>query len=319
MPRGGSEKEVRDLIPEHLRHLPLLSYSQLSTVDRCQFLWFTRYTKKLKLDGKKKPRLDCGNFVHMFLEDLYTAIAFEGMTQAEWLAKRMTPCLMKIIDGLTWADQATEVATAMQIVTRYVESSDVLEGHTPVGKEEHFFVLVTLPDGRQFILQGYVDLITIDAQNRIWVWDHKSPAKLWPRMRGAFVMQLVIYLILLRADGLNVHGTCINQLNSFDYKELDKQTNDKLFNRKFYTFNPIEIQNFWNEFLALAAEALNLIEGRTVARRSIRDEDCFKCDAAIPCRASLGGAPLDEAFEDYNAKQAHWRGIEAGSSVVILD
>lgn len=313
MPRGNDLERLQAALPEEWKDVPILSYSQLQVIDRCDFLWYVKYG--LKLNSKqKKERLDIGSFGHLLLQDLFLKIS-EGMTQQEWVEHRLGAMVMGITDTLNFEDQVQSLFTAMKVVRRYC-TSDVLSGHHPVGVEQHFFVLVTTQQGHRLVLQGYVDLITVDPRGRVWVWDHKLPQKLWSPLKVKMAYQLPLYEILLRADGMAVHGTIVNQLNSYDYKNPEKEPDAKLFRRDEIVWTPIQLQNIWSEFLALVDDAFELIEGRRPARRSIRD-DCVGCDIAYGCSASLMGEDIREAMQHYNDTHIAFRSMPVGSGVEL--
>lgn len=314
MPRGKDLDLLKESLPEDWKDIPVLSYSQLMTADRCKYLWYVKYSLELKVN-KKNPKLDIGHFGHTLLHDLYSSV-MDGMTQDQWLEERLNPMVMDIIDRLDFEDQIVSCSTAMRLVQRYCRS-DIFSGHTPVGSEQHFFILVETNNKRRFILQGYTDLITIDHRNRVWIWDHKFTSPLWSSFRIKTIVQLPIYQILLQADGIPVHGCCINQINSQAYKDLNAQPNTKLFNRDFNIWTPGQLSNIWNEFCILAEDALDLIEGKTIARRSMRDESCYMCDMVGPCHAHLSGEPLKEAVLMYNEQRNAYRSIPAGTGVTL--
>lgn len=313
MPRGDDLRYLKESLPEDWKDIPILSYSQLMTLDRCSFLWYVKYGLKLKVN-KANKYLDRGSFTHTLLHDLYMSIA-AGMSAQEWSNTRLNPMVMDIVDSLNFEDQISSAATAMKLVERFCRT-DVLGDHIPVGAEQHFFVLVTTNSGRKFILQGYVDLITIDSLGRVWVWDHKTGERLWSSLRVKMFIQLPIYQILLRADGMDVYGLIVNQLNSYPYKDMNAQPDDKLFKRDPIIWSPGQLQNVWNEFMGLAEEALDLIAGDTTIRRSIRD-DCHNCDMLSPCHANLSGEPLNEAIVAYSNHNVAFRGMPAGTGVTL--
>lgn len=284
------------------------------TADRCAFLWYIKYAQRLKVNSRKQ-KLDTGSFTHTLLHDLYDSV-MNQMSVEDWLRTRLNAVTYGIIDSLDFEDQIISASHAMMLVQRYCKS-DILSGHTPVGSEQHFFVHVTTNTGRQFILQGYVDLITIDPKSRICIWDHKTAERMWSPLRIKMVIQLPVYQILLQADGINVNGVCINLLNTTQYKDLNAQPDEKLFRRDTTFWTPGQLQNVWSEFLALADDTLDLIDGIKTARRSIRDDSCYQCDFFSPCHANLCGEPLDGAVQVYSDHQVAFRGIPAGTSVEL--
>ena len=316
MPRGSDLETLKASLPPEWADVPILSYSQVMAADRCSFSWYIGYHLGLRSEKRSAAR-DKGSFTHALLHSMYQAV-MSGIPARDWVQDRdgLPSEVGKLLDDMKYQDQVVEISGAMKLVERYAQT-DVLAGHTAVGSEQHFFVLVTAPSGRKFILQGYIDLITIDARGSIVVWDHKVTGRFWTPIQIMMDSQLPTYQLLLRADGIPVHSICINQLNSYDYKDFAAQTNEKLFRREFSFRSEVQLNSIWQEFLALADFVLDLYEGRQVARRSLR-KDCSMCDMNGPCHDSLSGTPIDVAVREYNGQQAWNRSIKAGESVEIL-
>lgn len=316
MPRGQDLELLKASLPEDWKNVPILSYSQMMTADRCSFSWYLGYHLKLKSE-KRKVALDTGSFVHALLHDMYESYMQEQMSSRDWAADRMPTVMMNLMDtDLKYEDQLASAANAMQIVERYAQT-DVLAGHTPVGSEQHFFILVTTPSGRRFVLQGYIDLLTIDLRERIWIWDHKTGTKMWTPVQLMMDIQLPIYQVLLRTDGIPVHGLVINQLNSYHYKNgLADQPNEKLFKREFMSRSEPQLNSIWSEFMGLAEFVMDLMEGKTIARRSLR-KDCSMCDMNVVCHDALSGTPLEVAAAEYNEGMVRVRSQIAGTGVEL--
>lgn len=314
MPRGNDAEELLARLPAEMRSLPLLSHSQLQVADRCAYQWYVRYHLGLKVRGGASKKLDTGNFTHQLLADLYRSVS-EGMSVQEWLNARLNNVMMEIIDSLSMEDQIQSASHSMRLIQRYCRT-DIFMGHTPVGVEQHFVTLVTAPSGRQFLLQGYTDLITIDKRGVIYVWDHKISEHGWSTLRLQMSIQLAAYQVLLRSEGLNVSGIGINRLEGREYKDLDAQPDAKLFRRFTHVHSPAQLQNLWSEFLMMAEHLLDIAEGKAKARRSLRD-DCYSCSLFAPCFSALSGDPIQEAVEVYSGHREMFRGLPAGGTVTL--
>jgi hypothetical protein len=315
MPRGHDLEILKASLPSDWQDVPIFSYSQLLMADRCGFSWYMNYYLKLKTK-KKKAALDKGSFGHSMCQSLYNAVIDGQYDGPTWAAEVLPSIVMEISEGLEFQDQLTELAAAMKIVERYAYT-DLLSGHSPVGTEQHFFVLVTTPSGFRFVLQGYTDLTTIDQRERVWVWDHKFTGKMWTPIELMMDSQLPVYQMLLRADGIPIHGLVVNQLNSYAYKDMAAQPNEKLFKREFMYRSEIQLSAIWTEFLALAERVGRMMAGTEPIYRSLR-KDCSMCDYNVPCHDNLSGTPIAEAVESYNIGTAARRGMPAGESVEIV-
>lgn len=316
MPQHRNLDELRRSLPEEWRRLPVFSYSQLTTADQCGFLWYIKYGLRLKAHNNA-PKRDMGTFTHQFLADMYKSIADHGMTPQQWMEVRLIGLLTDIIDNLDFPDQVVAANNAFSLVQRYC-ASDVLQGHTPVGIEQHIMIRVITPSGRDIILQGYLDLITLDAQNKLWIWDHETAEGLWPPKSIKMFLQLPVYQILLSTEGMKVHGVLVNRLNSRPYKDMAVQPDTKLFRRDKKIWTPGQLNNIWAEFMALVDDTLDLMEGKRQARRSI-GRHCFNCDFVGGCFANLEGEDLVESINIFNDKQVAFRGIPAGNSITLLE
>lgn len=314
MPRGQDLEILKASLPPEWADVPIFSYSQLLMADRCGFSWYMSYHLKLGTD-KKKSALDKGSFGHRMLQSLYDAVVSGKYDGPTWASEQLTSIVMEISEDLKWQDQLSDLAAAMKITERYA-FTDLLSGHTPVGTEQHFFILVTLPSGFRFVLQGYVDLTTIDQRERVWVWDHKFTSKMWTPVQLMMDSQLPIYQLLLRGDGIPVHGLAVNQLNSYPYKDMAAQPNDKLFKREWMFRSEIQLQNIWTEFTALAERVGRLMRGDETIYRSLR-KDCSMCDFNVPCHDSLSGVPIQEAVVSFNQGTAARRGMSGGTSIEV--
>lgn len=315
MPRGRDLDEVRAALPEQWRHLPVFSYSQLTSADKCGMFWYIRYHLKQKVTARNTDKRDLGTFAHAFMADLYRSIADHGMTAEQWLDTRFQASLMEVLDQMDLPDQITAVNAASKVVRRYCRT-DVLAGHTPVGIEQHFMSHVTTPTGREFILQGYVDLFTVDPRGRIWAWDHETSENLWPPKSIKSFLQLPVYQVLMQAEGYDVHGVMVNRLNSHIYKNMDAEPDTKLFRRESRIWTPGQLNNIWKEFLALADHTLDLMSGRAQVRRSITP-NCFRCDYVGGCFAALEGHDLIESLQIASNQHQSYRGVPVGESLIL--
>lgn len=316
MPRGTDLEVLKASLPTEWKDVPVLSYSQLMQADRCGFAWYLNYFLKLKTKARKSA-LTKGSYGHELLESLYRSL-MAGESPEFWEERRLPVVLNYLLDAVEYDDQSVDLAAAMKIVQRYA-GTDLLSGHTPVGTEQYFFTMVTTPRGFQFVLQGYVDLITTDVRGQTWVWDHKFTGKMWTPVQLMMDSQLPIYQMLLRADGIPVHGLVINQLNSYAYKDMAAQPNDKLFKREFMFRSEVQLQNIWAEFMALAERVGRMMTGAEPIYRSLK-KDCSMCDYNTACHDNMSGTPIEEAVEAFNEGAGARRSMPAGTGVdIILD
>lgn len=259
--------------------IPIVSHSQLTTLDRCSFAWDISYVKGWRPKERKRS-LETGSMIHELL--------------AVWYREQDERCVDEAIEK--WLETANTETFALQsaahaawLVKEYIQkfapSHDRFE---IISVEEHFEIPLVTPKGREYHLQGYTDLVT-RQEGQIWLWDHKSGAKFWNPTEVMMDSQMPLYAAAMRAQGRDVFGIVINMLNTYDYKDKSKATPDKLFRRELTYRTPEEL----NAILLNAGMMVDEIIDGPEIRRSLR-KDCSFCQFQEPCLLSLKGLPIED-------------------------
>lgn len=160
--------------------------------------------------------------------------------------------------------------------------------------EEHFEVPLTTPQGRPYLLEGYIDRSSIDRIGNLWIEDYKWTSRFWSPIELMMDPQLVFYAAALRTLGRPVHGTMITQVSTYPYATStlkSKKLEDLIKREKIYR-SPQELDSVLWE---IGLKVDDLIEKRENPGqpRSLRRE-CDRCQWQEPCLMGLKGIdPLD--------------------------
>lgn len=275
-------------LSEQYPDLPVVSFYQLLTWDRCQFQWMLKYNERFGR-YRKGYAMELGTMGHAMLFDLYKTGQDNSADFAnKWLADWQT------LD----AEQMSNIHVAVAQFKLYWELFMPVADRGLITEflEYHFEVVLETPRGRRFILQGYIDRGSRDEQGRLWIEDYKWTQRFWPPTKILMHPQLTYYAGALRALGIPVHGLLITQVNTYPYKEntRKKKTVDELFKRERIFRDDHEIDNVMYEVGLMMDEMLEVRErvaelpGNYDYRRSLRD-DCDKCDFQEPCLMGIKG------------------------------
>lgn len=267
--------------------IPKFSYSQLMTFDRCHFSWYLNYVEEWAPAETKSYFIE-GNLVHELLMIYYKNLPLMDHYAALKLVKQ------KIHQ---WHAQVSNdmaklgyVTLAARVVKRYIEDFSVHEDEKWefLDAEKHFEIPLTTPKGRDFILEGYIDILAREkATNRVWIWDHKTvgQGKFWSEAELLMDSQMPTYVAALQETGIPIFGVIVNQLNKHEYKKLQDDVPEKLFKRKPIYHTAEELVTRLQEFGKIVDEALEC-KGTGDFRRSLK-KDCSGCFFQDPCLMSL--------------------------------
>jgi hypothetical protein len=168
----------------------------------------------------------------------------------------------------------------------YDQQWDILDA------EKHIKALLKTPKGREFYLEGYVDLLAREkSTGRLYIWDHKTHNKNpWTETMLLMDSQTPLYVAVLRYGmGIPIHGSIINQLNKYDYKT--PQTVDKYFRRDSIYHNESELKYRMLE-LGRAVDEIEDAKEERLFRRNISKE-CSGCFYQDPCLALMKAPELN--------------------------
>lgn len=264
----------------------MVSHSQLGVWDRCRFSFHLGYT--LGWVQKEEPiYFTRGGLIHEWLAEYYNRIKDVeiNLGSSAFLIDEMQKALAQGVDPIL-------VNQVGYLVRRYIEDYSVFEdkGINIVEVEKHLVVDLTTPKGREFSLQGIVDMVLQDLSGNYWLRDHKScgNAKFWSESEVLMDSQLPTYAAILRRHGMEVFGMDLNFLNTYDYKDKNAQSPDKLFKRMRTYRTATEQDNMLYE-VGLAVD--DIIDNRDNPRRSLK-KDCAKCQFQDPCLLSMKGLDI---------------------------
>jgi len=166
--KGNGKELVRRLHRQKLRHL---SWSQLSTVERCPYEYYLAYVKHIPLDPEPDYFVK-GRLFHEAAQGYYRAICLGR-------SPRSTD-FTKIIKKHKNAVARTHLSNAVEMLIR-----NAFTGWEVIGVEKPF-ALDLGPDLPPCV--GVIDLV-LKRANTFAVVDHKTARRMWPQDP----MQVAIY------------------------------------------------------------------------------------------------------------------------------
>jgi hypothetical protein len=266
---------------EQYPDLPVVSYSQVSTFDRCELAWDLSYRRGWKTT-RQFQKMELGTMVGKILNVLYETHDEEAIV----------PLVNEWLSGPTDGFILPNIATATWLAKRYFHDVMSTQAFKVLGTERHFMVLLTTPLGRQFILQGYIDLLVENVDGTIWIWEHKTTGRFWTPIQTLMAPQLPTYAAGLRALGIDVVGIVVNMLNNYDYKNKEAVTPDKLFKQIETYRTPVELDNF---LINLGRKVDRMIDLGPYPERSLRNE-CDRCQFQEPCLMEMKGLDIEDVL-----------------------
>ncbi len=291
--------------------IPKFSYSQLSTWDRCHFSWYINYVEEWT-PVETKPYFILGNLVHELLMIYYKSLPLTDEFQSLNLVKQKIRQYHQATNGD--AEKLEHVTNAARIAKRYIEEFSSIEDRKweILDAEKHFEIPLKTPKGREFILEGYVDILAKEkATNRLWVWDHKTVGngKFWSEAELLMDSQMPTYVAALQQMGIPIFGVLVNQLNKHKYAKPQDDVVEKLFRRKPIYHTGDELITRLHEFGLMVDELLDCKESG-IFRRSLK-KDCSSCFFQDPCLMSLKipEAPVSDFLQVDFIKKAPKRAL----------
>lgn len=272
-----------------------VSHSQLGQFDRCHYAWHLSHEEGWA--PKTQPSyFALGSLVHEFLATYYKNF---GNGTEQILSCLDAQLQQKYSEVGNDADAILMVSHAYNMVKRYMDYSFLHDGKWNILEvEKHLSVVLTTPNGNEFILEGVLDLLYTTPNGKLWLVDHKTANGAQNFFNDIEVMmdpQLPTYALALeKATGMEVFGITYNMLNSYEYKKKAPLP-DQLFKRIDTYRSKIEQEN---HLINLGNMVDEMIEIRSQNRRkkSMR-RDCSKCQFQEPCLAEMKGIDPMPLFE----------------------
>lgn len=264
---------------------PIFSYSQLQSWNRCEKQWWYGYHEKWY---KPSDDWNFGTEIHLVFKYWYTLAAERVPKEKrfplieQYFKERVNLVIEENSEFLP------VVSRCMWIALRYFGEYASVEdrGHKILAAEHHFTVPFQTSNKRNFILQGYIDLLT-SYERRLFVWDHKSSeGKFMTPVECQMEPQTPLYCAALRKQGMNVHSQIINMINSYDYKKPAEQSVEKLFRREQTHRTDKELDTVVQE-MKWAVD--DLLENYTMPRRDLRIDCGKRCRFQEPCLMNMKG------------------------------
>lgn len=278
---------------------PVFSYSQFQAWDRCEELWYYSYARNW-FKKSKGNALNLGTEIHLALKEWYD-MAIARVPKEERKERMLAYFTERTNEHSDNFEMLDVIRKTMFLTMRYVNEFAPVEdkGHRILKTEYHFTVPFKTHKHRNFILQGYIDVLSEYAE-KLWAWDHKSMvSNFWTPTMLMMEPQTPLYQAALREQGENVHGAIINMFNTYDYAKPENATTEKLFCREKSYRTDRELTTFVGDMLTMADR---LFDNYHTPLRSKR-LDCKNCSFQEPCLLRIKG--IDDTpllHEEYEQK-----------------
>lgn len=276
--------------------LPVFSFSQGQTFGQCEFLWHMTY--RLGYDTEKSPALFKGTILHEFAKDFYEHLRDNPkMDPLEWKEWRMPAMVNDFMERFDHGETFANIADCTWLFSLYLSVQPTLDAQYKIIEvEKHFLQKFVTPRGREFLLQGYIDLLLEDQHSgRIWLEDHKSGQKFWSPLECQIDPQMPTYMALLRAAGVDVFGIIFNMLNTYPYKKKEQVKIEQLFKQEKTHRTPREVDSVLLEFAKRVDNILDAPDGELP--RSLSKDCAKRCRMYDPCLFGLKGIPITDVLE----------------------
>lgn len=277
--------------------LPKVSNSQVQTFLTCRKKWHYNYARGWVTRNPPKA-MAMGDYMHGFFDIFYQMLQANPTEEPESLWDTLEEVILESLkaDG----SNGEEVLRAMKAMRRYVlEVSPRIDcGITVIGSEMHFEAPLTTPKGRDFLLEGYVDLLYKDRNGQLIVRDHKTTGKggkdaFWKKEEVAADPQQSTYISGLRVLDFPVFSGEVNQIVTFNYKDYLAKPIDTLFCcvRAFRTDEQIESAKRWY------GRIVDAMLDETDHLESIEKGRCSYCFYRDPCSKQQQGKDDEQILQ----------------------
>lgn len=298
--RLTKQTELWQALSDEDKKLPVLSFSQLQVMDRCEYRWYMGYGLGYTTETVSRA-LNVGGLTHRALERYYLLRRDDGIHPQDFLEGPFHTMVQGWLQS-GHPEAVQHAGAAAFVMGRYLsECSEYDHGHKILFVEHHFLIKIHSWKGRPFLLQGYVDLVTMDRSGRVWLWDHKTGQKFWTKSEIDMDPQLPLYAVALAEEGIDAYGTIINMLNTYDYKDKSKVKNEQLFKRDQQPRGEEYLTGVAKNMLKMVDKTLEARQGQWRDEEPVRSlrKDCGKfCDFREACDLSLRGIPVEVVLND---------------------
>lgn len=293
----GGQVTAQPPTPRSLLNIPVVSHSQMQTFDRCSFAYKLGYIDNWTAK-ETKPYFITGNLVHKYLFILYKNIMLTSYDHCFSLIQTEVDKDLRTAMNASDQDQIKRVSRAANIVKMYIYKFAALEDRDWIilDSEKYFKVSMKTPKGKSYTLNVGIDVVARQkSTGRLWIWDTKSfsgKSGFWSDTKIMMDPQFPTYLVALHKIGAMVVGAMLNEINTYDYKDVSKEPIDKLFKRTPIYHSSQELEGHEQEFGRMVDRMLETVESGDFVRS--RRSECEYCQFNEPCILNLKGTPLGD-------------------------
>lgn len=265
------------------------------TWNRCHFSWYLNYDQKWMTTETKSYFIE-GNIFHDLVMIYYKNIPLTDHDSCVTLVKQRVGEYRNAAAGDGAKLQL--VANMARVTKNYLDYARYEDKKWQIlDAEKHFDILLKTPKGREFYLEGYIDILARELETgRLYVWDHKTYSKTpWSETMVMMDSQIFSYMAALRLMNVPIFGLIVNLVNKYEYKE--PQMEEKLYKRMSAIPTDQELHGKLYAFTEAVDELLDCQESGTYRRHL--SKDCSSCFYQEPCLTLLRAPeiPIAAAME----------------------
>lgn len=212
----------------------------------CQQLYYYSYVEGLEPKQEFAPPLQLGRVIHRYLEHFYSALKSKRKVPISAAVRHRNA--LKLIDN-EFREQTRQLAVAAQVAGEEVLGKELLGLVDKAGRlcQAYFELRGSRDTSRVLLCEEYlsfpltatdetvaiVDLVTQDADGKVWIWEHKTTGNVPGQGRRLRDLQTILGAALLEeTKGLTPSGVVWNYFRTKEPAEVRLLQNGTLSRAK---------------------------------------------------------------------------------------
>lgn len=292
-----------------------ISHSQAATYNNCNYKWYLSYVEGWRTKTLAGPP-HTGILIHELLQVFYDNFNKLGAVESYALVKLKA---LEQVQALIEEDAnlLPRASVALKITEKYIRQFSPYEDKNwnVLATEYHFEAPIVTPNGREITIEGYIDVL-VSINGKLWIVDHKSVvSRFWDEVQIQLDSQFTTYAACMNILGYPVQGIIVNQVNTYQYKDYEKEPVEKFFRRVRTLRSQTEQQNTLREVAFVIDDIVDHLERDRPFKKSLT-KDCKNCNFAEVCMYTLKGLDV-QGFLQQNHKQKTARPQETNTNAIF--
>lgn len=301
----------------------ILDASQLEVIESCIYKWYLEQVRNLTT-RRTNPALSTGSFYHEIFKYYYSRTELPRSTNIQAALRfanelltvtELTPRLIELgVRSVQWPAVRIDPKFHLDRLVSYFATNMIEDDTSEVlAIEKGFSTLLFESPTRRFILEGVIDLLSIEQATGLTITDHKTQSRLYDKYE--YCHQALNYLSFTEANYFR-----------YSYTGLQDKVNTSTFRRTI--FKPAEgmIQQWKSDVLKTFHSLADIIEetgykdifelerltkikiGEAFPRRRSACKTQFGlCQFHRICETPDSHPLLPNVLQSYKEKEDRWR------------